>query len=441
MVRIMNLKITIITQFFFLFFSLSAAGTSPKAEVVKYPAAKAGTVKTYKVAILMINTLSKPLVENPKTAQLEVYSAEKLGDIFFKHEHGARAFIAEASYGKVALEGVVVGWLNDPKPGLNADEVTKNADYYISLAKDYIKFSEFDIFIVHALVEEGGAQIGWLYPQQTFNSPQGKISNVGITWMVNSEVFETAPLLDSKWSSGESVLPTTSWSHELLHTFGITGHANSFDSDKKILDLEGSGNPLKAYCNPFSIMGEYAFGTHPDALMKSRISWITKEQIPEIKKSGSYEIYPLEVNDNQIKALTIPLKNTIKLSKSGAEFDAIIVEYRTATGFNRYMERLKGSPFLSQYTTLKNIDTNGVLVYLRYKSTDTDATALLDMNPETAFNDKRGIKIPGNVGKFADAILTVNKTFQWDNIHIMPEGVTKAGAMKVKVTIGAPAKR
>jgi phospholipid N-methyltransferase len=64
----------------FLMFTLSAEGASPKVEVVKYPVTKAGTTKTYKVAILMINTLSKPLVENPKTAQLESYSAEKLGD-------------------------------------------------------------------------------------------------------------------------------------------------------------------------------------------------------------------------------------------------------------------------------------------------------------------------------------------------------------------------
>ena len=51
--------------------------------VLDYTAATRGTVKTYKVAVLMINTLTTPMVENPLTAQLDFCSPEKLGQIFF----------------------------------------------------------------------------------------------------------------------------------------------------------------------------------------------------------------------------------------------------------------------------------------------------------------------------------------------------------------------
>jgi hypothetical protein len=185
-------------------------------------------------------------------------------------------------------------------------------------------------------------------------------------------------------------------------------------------------------------MGEYAYSTHPDALMKSRIGWLTPQQIPDITTSGIYDIHPMETNDGQIKALVIPLKTPITHTQHTAQFDAFILEYRTATGFDRYLDRLKGSTFLSRYTTLPSIDSNGVLVTMRYSGTSTDGTVLLDMNPTTTYKADRGIKWPGNAGKFADAILPVNRTFIWDNIRIAPLGTTGAGAMRVKVTVLPP---
>lgn len=98
---------------------------------------------------------------------------------------------------------------------------------------------------------------------------------------------------------------------------------------------------------------------------------------------------------------------------------------------------MSGSPFLSNYSTLTDIDSNGVLVYMRYSSTATDGTALLDMNPTTTYRADRGIKWSGNVGKFADAILPVNRTFTWDNLQITPLGTTPSGAMRVSVTRSA----
>ncbi len=400
-----------------------------------YPAATPGTVKTYKVAVIMINTLTTPIADNPQTPRLEFYSPEKLGQLFFEHQYGTNSFFKEASYGKVAFEGRVVGWLDYPQAGLNANTIMNQADFYISLANAYLKYSDYDIFVVHALTEAGGSQVGWRYPQQSFTTPQGRIQNVGICWMLNSDVFDTSPLLSSNWSSDETVLPTAPWAHELVHTLGISGHSNSYNCGSAVIGTPGSTNTISAYGGVFSIMGERAFGTHPDALMKKNLGWLSDAQIPTVTSSGTYDLFPIVLNDGQTKAVQIPLNPTVIDAQSSSVFDALFLEYRTATGFDRYLERLKGSSFLSSYTSLTNIDANGVAVYMRYQSTATQATVLLDLNPTTAFNANRGIKTLGNVGKFADAILAVGRSFTHNNITITPLGPTPAGAMRVQVTI------
>lgn len=84
---------------------------------------------------------------------------------------------------------------------------------------------------------------------------------------------------------------------------------------------------------------------------------------------------------------------------------------------------------------LRFAKTTPPAVYMKY-ATDTDTTLLLDMNPDTPFNPDRGIKTQGNVGKFADAILPVDRTFYYeDRILITPLGATPDGAMRVRVEI------
>lgn len=420
------------------FCTLTIAATSlaaePKVEVLEYPATLKGTDKTYKVGVLMINTLTTPIEDKKMSKRLEFYTPKQLGDIFFKHKYGSNAFLHEASYNRVAIEGTVVGWLNAPKSGLDAKDIVSNMDSYISLANPHIKYRDYDVFVIHALVDGRGQQTGWLYPKQSFKTPQGQIDKMGIIWMINSAVFDEAPLESSSWSSGDAVLPSTSWAHEFLHTLGITGHSNSYDCGNKTLTTKGEGNPIKGYGGCFSIMGEHAFGTHPDVLMKSRLGWVESDQFPTIKKSGTYDIYPLAAADTGVKGLLIPVSPAIKHDTQSATFDAFVIEYRTPIGFDRYLKRLNGSKFLTTYKPQGDVDSNGVIIYMKYSNPKTDATVLLDMNPETPFGS-RGIKHTGNVGKFADAILPINKTFSHQDISITPLGVNKKGAMQVKVEL------
>lgn len=415
--------------------ALGEESGAPKVEVLEYPAQPEGSERTYKVAILMINTLPEPIEDNEKTKRLEFYSPEKLGELFFTHNHGSNAFLREASYGRIALEGTVVGWMDAPKAGLDSSDILSDSSYYFGLANAHIRFADYDIFIVHALVEGRGQQTGWLYPQQSINTPQGTIRNIGISWMINSSVFDEAPLDRSYWSSADAVLPTTSWAHELIHCFGIAGHSNSYNCGDETLSTTGTENPIRAYGGVFSIMGEHAFGTHPDVLMKSKLGWLKPDQMPTIEKSGVYEVYPIATQDSNVKGLMIPFAPAIGHEAHTATFDGFFIEYRTAEGFDRYLKRLDGSPFLSVYKPDGAVDSGGIAVYMKY-ATDTDTTLLLDMNPDTPFNADRGIKTQGNVGKFADAILPVDRSFNYeDRILITPLGVTQDGAMRVRVEI------
>jgi hypothetical protein len=83
------------------------------------------------------------------------------------------------------------------------------------------------------------------------------------------------------------LLPSASWSHELLHTLGIGGHANSLDCGNET--LLPSVAKINAYGNCFSLMGECAFATHPDIRMKEALGWVSSDQIVNFTTSGDYD--------------------------------------------------------------------------------------------------------------------------------------------------------
>ena len=254
--------------------------------------------------------------------------------------------------------------------------------------------------------------------------------------MINSAVFDNAPLLTSNWSSGDALLPTTPWAHELMHTLGVQGHGNSYDCGTETISLVTAANPIKAYGDPFSLMGEHAFAIHPDVMIKMDLGWLSPDQVVDVTASGSYLIYPLENSAGNVKGLTLKVSPPITNNNHSIQFDRMVVEYRQPSGFDRYLLRLDGSVFLSTYKPEGSVAREGVLVRLLYPdSAGTDTTLLLDMNPATSYNPSRGIMQLGNVGKFADAILPVGQTFNYQGLSITPRGANAAGAMQVDVVL------
>jgi hypothetical protein len=72
---------------------------------------------------------------------------------------------------------------------------------------------------------------------------------------------------------------------------------------------------------------------------------------------------------------------------------------------------------------------------LGYADPQTQASALLDMHPTLTDFTQDGIVIPGNAGKFLDAMLLVGETYELPDqgIKITPVAL-EGGGLKVNVT-------
>lgn len=413
-------------------YTVNPSPATGDVSIVHYPA-QGQTGRVWRVALHMVNTAGVITNIPSQPYHLYWYTPGKLGDLFFRDPLGANAFLKEASGGLDSLSGTVIGWLQEPEQNLSSSDIMNNMNYYFGLADPYIRYADYDVHTMHARVKGSGQQTGWLYPEQSFSSPQGPVNGIGVDWMVNSHVFDLAPLLYSNWSSDDTILPTAPWIHEFIHTMGISGHANSWNCGSETLSENTTNNPSVGYGNPFSIMGERAFGTHPDASMKQKLGWITSNQIYSVVSNGTYLIYPLELADGQTKALSVPVNPPYTNNWTASVFDHFLIEYRRPIGFDRYQQRLDGSAFLSTYKPTGAVTNNGVLVYMENPGSDT--TFLLDMHPTSSYNASRGIKSNGNVGKFADAMLNVGETFTWHGLSIIPVGTNANGAMKVTVSL------
>ena len=411
------------------------AGTVQAAEMIGYPDAAGAAENNIRVSLVLVDTLAGQTVDDPATEyKMEYYSPRQLGDFFFNHQDGVNKYLQEASYGQIGLSGSVAGWFQAGPADLDADRLIKNYHQYLRLAENTINLASYDVLYLVALVKGRGAQIGWKSGQQRLKTSRGVIDGLGIVFMVNSPVYDQV----NDTYSQSLILPSTSWAHELLHSLGINGHANSLDCGNLII-CPDRPKSIKAYGNPFSLMGSSGFSTHPDVMMKMHLGWLDKEQVLKVKTSGDYTIYPLETDDGRVKGLRIPLKKPYRLTDGGLTFSHLFVEYRTDKGFDRYLARLDGGHILKRYKPEGAVDRNGVLVYLDYDQPDTQSTLLLDMNPATSFNPKRGIKWPGNPGKFADAFLPVGQTYTdpKNGIDLTPIELTDDGGIKIQVSLDA----
>ena len=80
-------------------------------------------------------------------------------------------------------------------------------------------------------------------------------------------------------------------------------------------------------------------------------------QFVTVMGTGDYALCPTETADTGVKGLVIPLKNLITLMSTTASagntsvtFDRVMVEYRRALGFDRYLDRL-GTSWLDTFKT------------------------------------------------------------------------------------------
>jgi hypothetical protein len=381
-----------------------------------------------RVALLLFDgsSLSAP-TQNANGLQRDFYTPEELGDVFFTDPDGVQAFTHEASFGQVTLAGSVVGWVDLGAVKTPAMDFQTNREQYVAMVSSQIDLANFDVAYIVGLTDGGDSfQVGW----GRQNTLAGHM--MGVVWMINSE-FWNKPGFPGV---GSLILPSTSWAHELHHTIDIQGHALALDCGQEIFGT-GASCQIHAYGNPFSAMGGFGYSTHDDALMKQRLGWLATDQMTNVTKAGVYPLCPLETVDGKPKGLAIPLTKPVMVTGQSGEtviFDRLQIEYRRELGFDRWLSRLKGGQFLNYFKGGDPVDANGVLISLGYQNGDTDSSVLLDMHPTTPFNASAGIKLPGDTGKFADAILTVGETFELSGVVVKVESLTADGGIEVRVS-------
>lgn len=400
--------------------------TAVSDKVIDYALEGDPAAQHFKVALLLFDGTSRPTTPDPSADDYTFYTPEQLGDVFFNDPNGVHAYLAEASFGKVSLSGSVVGWIELDSNDTPAQQFQTNREQYAALAAQYINIADYDITYIVALTDvEDQLQVGWDYK----NNQLGGVIPMGINWMINSQFWKEA----GGAAVGSLVLPSTSWAHELQHTLGIDGHANSYNCGTETLGPVNNCT-IVAYGNPFSLMGEYAYGTHADALMKERLGWLEPSQMVQVTSSGTYTLCPLETADGKPKGLTI--QATTPRPHNQVTFDKIHVEYRRPLGFDRYLSRLDGTDgYLNRFKPEGSVRSDGVLVSLGYENPDVDTTVLLDAHPTSSYNEASGIKAAGNTGKFADAILAVGETLDLSSmgLSITTEALTDDGGVVVRV--------
>ncbi len=384
----------------------------------------------HKVLLLMFNASSKSASSPDVQYARGFYTPQQLGDTFFNDPDGVQAFMNEASYGAVSFSGRVVGWINLPPATTPATTIQQNYNTYAEQATAYANFADYDIvYFVFLTDGTDGLQIGW-NETNTIKVSQGTFT-VGIDFMINSFFYLQA----GSPAYYSVILPSRSWSHELVHTFGSVGHDLSLDCGSTVI---ASSCAIQPYGDPFSLMGESAFGNHPTINVKNHLGWLGDSRLTKVTQSGDFTICPSETVDTGNKGLVIPLKTPITLMSTtgnvSTTFDRIMVEYRLPLGFDRYLDRLQTS-WLTPFKTDGPVREDGVLVTLGYQDTTTTATALLDMHPASSYVATTGIEVAGNVGKFSDAMLYVGESYPFagQTITLRTQGLTSDGGIKVHV--------
>lgn len=442
------------------------------ANAIAYPETEAATMH-WRIAVVLVNgweafpaNYTDRYWNSATTYRLRYYTKEEVGTGVFTSPDGIKAFFKEASYGRASISGVVVEWQDDF--GRTSSELEANRDTYFLNAYASIDPLQYDVFMLVGLASSGVNAKGILMQNRVPAEGGGWLYGKGIVFLTNSAFFtEAGRTRFDGW-----ILPSVPWSHELLHTLGLMGHSNSFwcypsadsyndENANTLTDLAAATSPLssacaqKAYGDPFSLMGERLWASHPSAVSKMELGWIVDQEVVRIDlSSGSPLASPVSVDlyshsrrtngaQGGSKALVIEIlvpPFDVTLLGTGASPDPtatlnrVTVEFREAAGFDRYLAALGSDPLgfhaswyldmnyawnstLGQgvYSVENFIDVEGALIYVdNVDSSDSQTVRLIDCNANVTAGIKdypspKGWR--GNAGKFADAMLGQGRSF------------------------------
>ena len=392
--------------------------------------------------------------------RLNYYDAADVGQVLFDSPDGTSAFLEEAARGRLSVSGTIVDWTHDYAVERTASELAARREMYFEAAWQFIDPHQYDLFLLVGLADSGLDQRGWTIEGNSVPDGQGGwIEDKGTAFLINSR-FETAPR-DNRQSGW--VLPSAPWPHEILHSMGIIGHSQALWCYPSAAahdplatpeqDLVAASSSLSDTCrvsgygDPFSIMGDRIWATHPSAATKVALGWFDTPEVLHLDGAAQTpETAWLFAQSGEIpgkvRAIQIAVPEfAVEMVDTGTtlHFDRLTLETRAPAGFDQVLHALGQGPrpfnetaywfldttyqwitgFGGVYDLVEPIGTEGVLAYLDHTTESSDAVFLLDARPgaEGVLAD---VPSPhghaGVTGKFASAAVQLGETLRSDQL-------------------------
>jgi len=344
---------------------------------------------------------------------------EQVEEAIFHSPWSINNFVRDSSYNKTWLTGDVFGWVHlaEEERYCWPDDGTL-LDHFLDQGINFRQYGRF-VFLIR------GTKVGCSWGSSSF----GKIPLQTPDGLVNASVSRIrTPTF--YFPSDVSRTTNTVLAHELIHSFGITGHANAYECGKVTLTANRSSCTQLSENDPFDIMGRRYWSAQPNACYKEELGWLNATEIKTIRKSGKFLLYPFEDSSSKTKALKIPLRNPIPIATvSGSELfmTAYYLEYRIGQGVDERLLGLAQGLFMAPAP----ISTQGIMIRgALFTNGQCTTTYLLDMHPESYPNNSSPA-----ANDWIDSFLYVGEKFvdTANGITIIPKRLSADGAMTVSV--------
>jgi len=346
-------------------------------------------------------------------------SHQSIADIdtgFFVSPFSIKKFIEEVSYGKATIEGQVYDYrINQPPLFGQGYTNCFPIDDVIANQPD-VDYSIIDniVLMVHDTVSKSCAAGNSSFGRLPFTTSDGSFN-------FRRSGFRTQFYTPHEFSG----ISNSTVAHELLHSFGISYHSNSYI-------MKDGEFEIQAYGNLFDIMGLRSQASHPCALIKEQKGWLTDNEIRRVQGSDTLRIFPLEKTlPGQTQCVVIDLPNELDLQPNDElRFSKIYIEYRGLTGFDQRSIRRVQLNDGSNYTI---DDPHGALIYGIDCQLNDDfcLPVLLDMHPEPM----GGIGTSYLPHEASDAQLFINESYSVPNMDLNIEVIDVVPGEYIEVVI------
>lgn len=298
-------------------------GVKETAEEKKVGAVKPSKAKPKKVAVFLVNYLN--------TASEPFSNADTNNMMFVNGDF--KNYFREASYNRQSITGDVFGWYTIPRNVTQSDvcQADPQNDLGPLIENESIDLNNYGNIVIITMCPGysvfGSSNTG---PQPyTIN---GVTYNKTMTWVNAGESAWNFQSSQMSQSMNTSIIPTN-LEHLLIHEFGHAlglHHAHGLKCEGTLPTDNCQGIGLGNY---FDTMAYDTIGLHVSGWAKSKLNWLSSNDIRTITQSGTYTIGNLESLPPILGTINSTKVYRIKPSSASSK-TPIWIEFRQAIGYD-----------------------------------------------------------------------------------------------------------